>query len=82
VVKHAQARRAEVTLCYQSGGLILRIEDDGRGFDAAAIPPGHLGAGIMRERAAAVGASLSVESSPGHGTRVRVEWRETEVASV
>lgn len=82
VVKHAQARRAEVTLCYQPGGLILRIEDDGRGFDAAAIPPGHLGAGIMRERAVAVGASLSVESSPGHGTRVRVEWRETEVASV
>jgi PAS domain S-box-containing protein len=76
VVKHAQARRVDLVLRHQgASGAILQIDDDGRGFDPAAIPGGHLGVGIMRERAEAVGAILRVQSSPGRGTRVHVEWR-------
>jgi signal transduction histidine kinase len=75
-VKHAQARHAALILHqWATGGLSLAIEDDGRGFDATSIPAGHLGVGIMRERAAAVGAGFSIESSPGQGTRVSVQWR-------
>jgi two-component system sensor histidine kinase UhpB len=45
------------------------VADDGRGFD-----PGAGGAGLrgMRERALLVGGALELESSPGHGTRVRL----------
>ena len=76
VAWHAQAKRAGVCLAYQpGGGIALRIEDDGQGFNATDIPPGHLGVGIMRERAQSIGARLDVASTPGQGTRVEVEWR-------
>ena len=35
----------------------VQVTDDGRGFDPAAVPPGHLGLQTMRERATAAGAS-------------------------
>jgi two-component system nitrate/nitrite sensor histidine kinase NarX len=52
----------------------LCLRDDGQGFDLRQIPPGHLGVGIMRERAVAVGAGLDVASRPGQGTRLSVTW--------
>jgi two-component system nitrate/nitrite sensor histidine kinase NarX len=68
-------------------GEVLRVElcidDDGRGFDPRDIPPQRLGVGIMRERAAAIGATLNIESQVGQpalgipgGTRVTVVWEE------
>src|SRR5262249_30025741 len=72
--KHAGAERAHVSLDWAPDGVELRIADDGRGFDPAAVPAGHLGLGIMRERAGAVGARLEVESRVGAGTRVAVTW--------
>jgi nitrate/nitrite-specific signal transduction histidine kinase len=54
------------------------IRDNGRGFDAAGVPPDHLGLGIMRERAEAIGAELRVESGAGQGTCVHALWREDE----
>jgi signal transduction histidine kinase len=53
----------------------LEIADDGRGFDPEAVPAGHFGLGIMRERARAVGASVQVRSHVGQGTVVRMMWR-------
>jgi two-component system nitrate/nitrite sensor histidine kinase NarX len=52
----------------------LQITDDGRGFDVDAIPPDHLGVGIMRERAEVIGAELVIDSEPGRGTEVSVVW--------
>jgi PAS domain S-box-containing protein len=76
VVKHARARRVEITLVPIAEGarVQLRIRDDGRGFDAASVPPGRLGLGIMRERADAIGAALALHSQPGAGTEVLVTW--------
>jgi PAS domain S-box-containing protein len=78
-VKHAAARTITVRLhalqTAQTGGRGLEIADDGRGFDPQAIPPGHLGLAMMRERARAVGATLRVQSQPGQGTTVVVEWQ-------
>jgi nitrate/nitrite-specific signal transduction histidine kinase len=54
----------------------LSIEDDGRGFDPQAIPSGHLGIGIMRERAQKIGATFQINSEPGDGTSVLVTWSE------
>jgi len=54
--------------------VLLSIQDDGRGFDPTQIPHNRLGLGIMQERAQAIGANLTVESQPGHGTQVTVLW--------
>jgi signal transduction histidine kinase len=76
VAKHAAASRATVALSSSAGRVTLVIEDDGRGFDAtaAANDPGARtwGMAVMRERAAAVGGAMRVES-PGRGTRIVVE---------
>ena len=72
-MKHAQAWRASVRLERAGdGALSLLIEDDGKGFDPAAVPVGHYGVAIMHERAQAIGAELRVVSGPGTGTRVEV----------
>lgn len=72
--KHAAASAIIVSYEGRPGAVSLTIADDGVGFDATLERPGHLGLGIMRERAAAVGAGLSVASSPGAGTRITVRW--------
>ncbi len=50
------------------------IQDDGVGFTSRNEDSSHLGIGIMRERAAAIQATLSLESEPGHGTIVTLIW--------
>jgi len=80
IAKHSGARRVEVRLECRPGGLDLRIEDDGLGFDVGSVPAGHLGIAIMRERAASVGATLNVASQPGQGTTVELAWRSVEEA--
>jgi nitrate/nitrite-specific signal transduction histidine kinase len=59
----------------QPGQLNLCIKDDGLGFDPNSITAGHLGIAIMRERAGAIGACLQIESQPGQGTTVDLDWR-------
>jgi signal transduction histidine kinase len=53
----------------------LVIHDDGVGFEPGGIAPNSLGLGIMRERAEAIGAALTIESQPGAGTQIEVVWR-------
>jgi two-component system nitrate/nitrite sensor histidine kinase NarX len=72
--KHAVARSITVTYEGRPGSATLTIADDGVGFDPAVERPGHLGLGIMQERAAAVGAAVTVQSTPGAGTSVTVRW--------
>jgi signal transduction histidine kinase len=73
VLKHAGARRVSVILQRAPGQVVAVIEDDGRGFDPAAVGngtggAGHLGLTGMRERLELVGGTLTVESTPGGGT--------------
>jgi signal transduction histidine kinase len=70
VVKHAQAKHVVVRLDEGDGFLLLSVNDDGRGFDAAASYPGHLGLLSMPERAAKLGGTVTVTSAPGSGTLV------------
>jgi signal transduction histidine kinase len=71
VVKHAHATRADVLLEIRDGSLVLVVEDDGIGFEPASTDRAQ-GIGLlgMRERAALIGATLDVESSPGNGTSI------------
>jgi signal transduction histidine kinase len=74
VLKHARARRVEVTLRQENGVVRLTIADDGAGFDwAQARKRGGQGLRGMEERMARVGGSMQVETSVGLGTLVRVE---------
>ena len=79
VAKYARAGKVAMTLATTSDTSRLTIADDGCGFDPSAWkrPAKDHGWGlmIMRERAAAVGAELSVESAPGLGARVIVTVR-------
>ena len=78
IAKHAGASRVDIQLQYETGAVELRIRDDGRGFDPEQTPPGHYGLSMMRERATAVGATLSITSQPGHGTEIVIRWVETQ----
>lgn len=74
IFKHAGA--SQVSFCFNCDQMVvtLTIQDDGQGFSHEDIPTGHLGLGIMAERAEAIGAELTLESQPGMGTILRLEW--------
>ncbi len=73
IVKHAHAKHVTVQLVTRGQELRLSIEDDGVGFDPAAVKgKGGLGLVSMEERARLLGAKLTIQSTPGHGTRVAV----------
>jgi PAS domain S-box-containing protein len=78
IAKHAGASRVGIQLHYATGAVELRICDDGRGFDPKKTVPGHYGLSMMRERAIAMGATLSITSQPGHGTEIVIQWVETQ----
>jgi signal transduction histidine kinase len=73
VVKHAQAGSVMVRLSAGGAqdGLLLEIEDDGRGFDPAAARRG-LGLVGIEERVRAVGGALHLVAAPGRGTRFEI----------
>jgi len=72
VRKYARAREVRIVLEPKGGGVRMRIEDDGVGFDPAAVRqlPGHLGLTSMIERARLAGGWCRFDSAPGHGTTV------------
>ena len=74
VFKHANASQVTMALRCALDCTELVIRDDGRGFDPAQARHDHLGLGIMRERAQAVGAELTVASVVGQGTQISVIW--------
>lgn len=67
-VKHAHASNIDLRLYQTRGMLTLEVSDNGRGFDATASFPGHLGLHSMRERVTSLGGELQIESTSGRGT--------------
>lgn len=73
VLRHAQAQRAWIEARIDGGCVELLIGDDGVGFDpAAALRRTSLGLIGITERAALLGGNAEIDSSPGHGTTIRV----------
>ncbi|WP_338316326.1 GAF domain-containing sensor histidine kinase, partial [Streptomyces bohaiensis] len=74
-LRHADAATVDVALTRRGTATVLRVTDDGSGFDPAAVRAAgrHLGLVSMRERATGVGGRLTVESAPGRGTVVEME---------
>ncbi|MFL7807981.1 MAG: PAS domain S-box protein [Anaerolineae bacterium] len=79
IAKHTEASRVAIRLLYGPSEVELYLSDDGCGFNPAHVSPGRSGLSMMRERAQAVGASLSIVSQPGQGTEITIRWtRDTE----
>lgn len=75
--RHAQASRATARLVSEGDGLLLEVQDNGRGGD---IVPGN-GLSGMRERLRALGAELRVDSLRGQGTRLCVRVPQACIAA-
>lgn len=74
VQKHAGASKVQVRWAVADGRGVLVVQDDGRGFDPTmGIRGNAYGLVGMRERAAAVGALLTISSEPGQGTAITVQ---------
>ncbi len=74
-LRHSGGTHVDVTLERRGNGAVLRVGDDGGGFDPHAVRRAgrHLGLVSMRDRASGVGGRLTVESAPGKGTTVEME---------
>ncbi|MFE0176952.1 GAF domain-containing sensor histidine kinase [Streptomyces sp. NPDC059002] len=74
-LRHSEAEHVAVVLEKRGAGAVLRVIDDGSGFDPHAIRRAgrHLGLVSMRDRASGVGGLLTVESEPGKGTTIEME---------
>jgi signal transduction histidine kinase len=75
VRKHSKARSVEVRLENQDRGTVLSIKDDGIGFNLPEYleqydNSTHIGLKVMQERAAAVGGTMNILTTPGRGTTI------------
>jgi len=76
-IKTGRAKNVSIDVFDDGNAVVAVVEDDGQGFDVAAVlqtyaKRGSLGLLQMRESARLIGAQLSLDSSPGQGTRVRL----------
>ena len=83
--KHAHASRVQLALTEDGDEVLLRVKDDGVGFDGAEARgrPGGTSFGLkgMAERATLVGGRLKVASKPGKGTTLTLRLPKAEAAS-
>jgi signal transduction histidine kinase len=77
VAKHSGASNLYLESRRVGSVLLIRVRDDGRGFESAKPSPG-LGLEYMRRRAGEVGADLDVISTPGRGTSVQIRFRKRQ----
>ena len=76
-IKTGRAANVAIDVYDDGNAVVAMVEDDGQGFDVATVlqtyaKRGSLGLLQMRESARLIGAQLSLDSSPGHGTKVRL----------
>jgi two-component system nitrate/nitrite sensor histidine kinase NarX len=80
VRKHAQAHRVDIDIDNHDD-FVMRISDDGCGFDAAVLAARqarHVGMSIMQERASRINARIQIENRDGGGTTVTLTLPHTE----
>ncbi len=85
IKKHARADQVMIRLVASSPNIILRIEDDGRGFDvehrlAKALREKRMGLSNMEERVNLLEGKMDIKSQIGRGTRIFIEipWQESK----
>jgi NarL family two-component system sensor histidine kinase YdfH len=73
VANHAHAHNVAVDVRMKDKSLSVSIQDDGQGFDAAAIPAGHYGILGIKERIRLVNGNIEIQSENGKGTTLKIE---------
>jgi signal transduction histidine kinase len=73
IVKHSRARNISIVLARKPGAVVAVIEDDGQGFNPAAVRDGGFGLEGMRERVGLLDGRLQIESSEGSGATLIAE---------
>ena len=71
IARHSGCGRARSELRIERGTLVLKLSDDGRGFQTGTGSPGH-GLESMKRRAEKLGGELTMSSSDGHGTKLEL----------
>lgn len=74
-VGHSEARVVKLEGSIDRDAGWVTVSDDGKGFDTNLQPDGRFGLVGMRERAATIAGTLVVDSQPGQGTSVKLEWQ-------
>ncbi len=72
LVRHAQAKEAEITLAQTPRALTLTIHDNGRGFTPHAVTGSGIGLTNLQRRARKHGGTVVIDSAPGQGTTIRI----------
>jgi signal transduction histidine kinase len=73
-LQHAGAQEVRISAEATASTVEIVVQDDGKGFDPGRQGRGN-GLGNIRRRAEAIGETVTVESSPGHGTTVKLRLR-------
>jgi signal transduction histidine kinase len=76
-LRHSRSERIEIALRQIGSTAVATVRDWGCGFDLSQSKPDHFGLEGMRERARMLGGALRIESAPGQGTCVTVEFPST-----
>jgi signal transduction histidine kinase len=71
--RHANARKVIVSLDAVNEGIVVRVQDDGIGFNSSALAPGGLGLLGIQERVQALAGKLNISSEPKKGTTIQVQ---------
>lgn len=75
IERHAEATQAAVEIMVSPQHLVsIRISDNGKGFDPAQTPSNHFGTSIMLDRAHILDGELLVDTAPGAGTRITLQF--------
>jgi signal transduction histidine kinase len=82
IIRHADASKAELKLEGSSHYLILKVSDNGRGFEAGSFhEEGRYGLRGMKERATALGGDLSINSRIGRGSEIIFTWEAPDAGT-
>lgn len=71
-LKHAEATQVMVQCSYNSGQIIVTVEDDGKGFNLSEVEGKGVGLSALKNRVGLLGGHLEFNSSPGNGTEVNI----------
>ncbi len=81
VINHAEATHVDVRLFRRGTSWTLEVVDDGRGFapdsTEQGVAQGHLGMALLRDLSSDAGATMTIDSTLGRGTVVRLEFEAT-----
>ena len=72
-IKHARASAVQVLVCFYTHLFVLKVNDDGQGFDINNTNGNGLGLKNMKNRSQLIGANYNINSQPGMGTSITIE---------